>query len=291
MIESEAIHLSGVNIQWHPAFYAGLEIEFRRFHVEYEKEHQLTRGPLSIDLLIIKKLRDDVIDNEIGNSFRRYNIVEYKSPRDGLTIDDFYKVQGYACLYKAGGDVVNALPADEITVTYCRDTYPREMIRLLEVSGNEICEVFPGVYHVTGRCAFDTQIVVTSQLSKNGSHTPLRILTENAGEDDVRAFLLEAGRYTEPGDRARADAVLQAAASANMNVFNEIYSKGDTDMCQALREIMKDDIDREVRLGEARGEARGEVKGRAEERETAVNRLMQSTGWSEHEARAALGYL
>ena len=61
-------------IQWHPGFCAGMELEFKRFHVDIEREHKLTRAPLSIDLLIIRKLTDQVIDNELGNIFRRHNI-------------------------------------------------------------------------------------------------------------------------------------------------------------------------------------------------------------------------
>ncbi len=35
-----------------------------------------------MDLLIIKKLADVRIENEIGRIFKRYNVVEYKSPQD-----------------------------------------------------------------------------------------------------------------------------------------------------------------------------------------------------------------
>ena len=46
-------------IQWHPGFYAGMELEFSAYRVTMQQEFQLTRGPLSIDLLIIKKLTDE----------------------------------------------------------------------------------------------------------------------------------------------------------------------------------------------------------------------------------------
>ena len=42
------------NIQWHPGFYAGMELDLRGNALEFEKEFQLTKGPLSIDLLIIR---------------------------------------------------------------------------------------------------------------------------------------------------------------------------------------------------------------------------------------------
>ena len=89
-------------IQWHPGFYAATEIEMRqnRKDLEFHREYNLSKKPLQIDLLIIEKLNDVQIQNEIGRLFRKYNIVEYKSPEDSLNIDDFFKTVGYAYLYK-----------------------------------------------------------------------------------------------------------------------------------------------------------------------------------------------
>jgi hypothetical protein len=55
---------------------------------------------------------------------------------------------------------------------------------------------------------FDTQIVVTGQLSKD-SHSSLRVLSKNAQEEDVKKFLLESEHLVEPGDMHNVDAVLQ----------------------------------------------------------------------------------
>ena len=48
---------------------------------------------------------------------RTYNVIEYKSPEDALTIDDFYKTVGYACFYKGYGGHVNAVPINELTIS------------------------------------------------------------------------------------------------------------------------------------------------------------------------------
>lgn len=80
-----------------------------------------------MELLIIKKLANVQIENEIGRIFKRYNVVEYKSPEDGLSIDDYYKTVGYACLYKGLGDMVNQIPVEELTVSIFRENYPREL--------------------------------------------------------------------------------------------------------------------------------------------------------------------
>ncbi len=44
-------------LQWHPAFYAGIQIELAEdaHHLSFENEHQLGTKPKEIDVLIIKK--------------------------------------------------------------------------------------------------------------------------------------------------------------------------------------------------------------------------------------------
>ena len=78
-------------LQWHPAFYAGLQIELAedRANLIFENEHQLSTRPMEIDILIIKKERDVPVRKNIGQIFRKYNIIEYKSPSDYLNVDDF----------------------------------------------------------------------------------------------------------------------------------------------------------------------------------------------------------
>ena len=85
-------------LQWHPAFYADLQIELEavKDNLICENEHQLGTKPMAIDVLIIKKQLEFPIRKNIGRIFRRYNVIEYKSPEDYIGIDDFYKVFAYA---------------------------------------------------------------------------------------------------------------------------------------------------------------------------------------------------
>ena len=87
----------GKLLQWHPAFYADLQIEFREEteKLKFEREYLLSSKPMAIDVLIIKKKDAEPIHKNIGKIFRKYNIIEYKSPSDSLSVDDFYKVYGY----------------------------------------------------------------------------------------------------------------------------------------------------------------------------------------------------
>ena len=55
-------------LQWHPAFYAATELELRENYddLEFESEHNLSKAPLQMDLLIIKKRRDVELKNGAG---------------------------------------------------------------------------------------------------------------------------------------------------------------------------------------------------------------------------------
>ena len=256
----------GSPIQWHPGFYSAFEREFRRNRKDliFDREVQLTSGPLSMDLLVIKLLGSISPENEIGGIFRRYNIVEFKSPGDSLSIDDFYKTVAYACLYKCSGQRINEIPAEEVTVTLVRSEWPRELVHALEGAGMTITERFPGIYYLeagTGSLLFPTQLVVTSRLDR-AAHSSLRVLTRNAEEADVRQFLEEALRETEQGDKAIVDSILQVSVSANMALYEKI--RRDDSMCQAMRELMKDEIARDVARGRSEGMQQGMQKRASE---------------------------
>jgi hypothetical protein len=231
--------------QWHPAFCGAAELEFRanKQDLEFQREYNLSKEPLRVDLLIIKKLKNVRLENEIGHIFRTYNIIEYKSPEDGLTIDDFGKVLGYVSLYKSLGKTVDEIPFDELTATMIRDTCPKELLTKLKEMGMHVEQQFPGIYYVTGPLLFPVQLVVGSQLSPE-QHSTLRILSNHAKEADVAAFLTGTRQFREPGDKNNADAVLQVSIAANHTLFDTI--RRESAMCEALRELMKDEIDQEV---------------------------------------------
>ena len=265
--------LETVNIQWHPGFYGAAELEFlsNKGDLEFQREFNLSKEPLRMDLLIIKKLSDIRIKNEIGHIFRRFNVVEYKNPDDALSIDDYYKTVGYACLYKGLGETVDQIPADELTISIFRESYPREMFEAMKNLGLEIKERYPGIYYISGKQAlFDTQIVVTKQLDRE-AHRTLRVLSKHVKEEDVRAFVEEAAQISEPGDRNNVDAVLQVSVSANKEIY-ETIRRCDKVMCEALRELMKEDLEKR-------------------EQETllkAISNLMETMKCSAEQAMAAL---
>ena len=236
--------LEAVNIQWHPGFYGAAELEFisNKGDLEFQREFNLSKEPIRMDLLIIKKLSNIRIKNEIGHIFRKFNVVEYKSHDDALSIDDYYKTVGYACLYKGLGETVDQIPANELTISIFRESYPREMFEAMKNLGLEIKERYPGIYYISGKQAlFDTQVVVTKQLDGE-MHRTLRVLSKHVKEEDIRRFVEEAIQMSEPGDRNNVDAVLQVSVSANKEIY-ETIRRCDKVMCEALRELMKEDFE------------------------------------------------
>ena len=196
-------------IQWHPAFAAAMGLEFKSDYeyVRIEQEHNLSKESLRIDLLVLKVNNTErKFSNEIGHIMKTYNIIEYKSPKDGAVID----------------------------------------------------QKFPGIYYITGNTLFPVQMVVVKELDKQ-THSSLRVLMDKADREDVETFLQNSVKTNEPWEREDIDAVLQASVSANKELYEAI--RRDSGMCQALRELMKDEIEDAEKRAEKRGERRGERRG------------------------------
>ena len=242
-------------LQWHPAFYAGIQIEFEEEaeNLIFENEHQLGTKPFGIDVLIIKKESEQRIRKNIGRIFRKYNIMEYKSPKDYLSIDDFYKVYAYACFYKSDVELVNTIPIDELTISLVSKKKPVKLIKhLQEERGYEIVQSDVGIYHVI-EDVIPIQIIVTSELSRE-ENLWLRNLTDQLDDmEDARRLLDE---YQEHEKNALYESALDIIMRVNQEMFQEV--KGT--MCNALRELMRDEIEemRKEVLKEGRAEGREE---------------------------------
>ncbi|MCI9486719.1 MAG: hypothetical protein HFI64_07035 [Lachnospiraceae bacterium] len=185
-------------IRWHPGFCGAAEIEFlsNKRDLEFLQEYHLSREPVRMDLLVIKRLTDVPVENEIGH-----------------------------------------------LISFFREGYPRELFKKLQSMGLEVRRCYPGIYYICGKqMLFDTQVVVTGQLNPE-IHCALRILSRRARINEAKTFIERAARLTEPGDRNNADAVLQVSVSANPELYRAIR-RGDDKMCDALRELMKDDFEK-----------------------------------------------
>lgn len=274
-------NLEETAIRWHPAFYGAAELELRenKEELEFHQEYNLSKEPLRVDLLVVRKLANVQVKNEIGHIFRQYNIIEYKSPGDGLSIDTFYKTVGYACFYKGLGKTEDAIPIQEMSISFFREAYPGKLFTKLESLGMEIKNPYPGIYYIRQWQAMpDIQIVVTGVVDPE-KHPALRVLSRNVKEEDARAFVQEASKLTEPEDRNNVDAVLDASVAANRELY-ETIRRDDPFMCEALRELMKDEI--------AEREQKADEKARQENSIELIRNLMETMKMTAEQAMEAL---
>ena len=257
-------------IQWHPGFVTGIDLDLNKYRngVALEREHGLNTKPLLIDVLIRKKDGVKIEDNEIGKIFRRYNIVEYKSPDDHMDIDTYYKVNGYACLFKSYGERVDDIKDEEVTISLFRYAKPRRLFRYFIQKGMVISNPYPGIYYVEGKTLFPVQIVVTKELDID-KHIWLVALLGKLTKQQVKKILDKASQLTGEREKRLADSVLQVCVAANRTIVEKL--KEENRMCQALAEIMEP----EIRQWKAESMAEGRAEARSEDISIAVNMLRE----------------
>ncbi len=222
--------------QWHPAFCSTMELELMENEkgLAYDPEYYLSREPLRIDLLIIKKKPEEVIKNEIGSFFLGHNIVEYKSPDDSMNIDTFYKVLSYACLYKADTGAVDEILDTDITVSLIREQKPMKLLGQLERK-YRVKQERKGIYRIYDMI-FPMQVIVTKELEES-RHVWLKSLTRSMNIAQAERLLDSYDRLEGEEERAKAGVVVNLVSDINNEIFEKIVSGGDR-MSEALKRMI-----------------------------------------------------
>ncbi len=222
--------------QWHPAFCSTIELELMENEkgLAYDPEYYLSREPLRIDLLIIKKKPEEVIKNEIGSFFLGHNIVEYKSPDDSMNIDTFYKVLSYACLYKADTGAVDEILDTDITVSLIREQKPMKLLGQLERK-YRVKQERKGIYRIYDMI-FPMQVIVTKELEES-RHVWLKSLTRSMNIAQAERLLDSYDRLEGEEERAKAGVVVNLVSDINNEIFEKIVSGGDR-MSEALKRMI-----------------------------------------------------
>lgn len=290
--------MKNTKIQWHPGFVAAINLEMAesRSLLRFHKEYNLNTKPLEIDLLITKEQNDFSVHNEIGKIFKGHNIVEFKDPRDHLDIDVFYKVQGYACLYKSYGETVDAIKEDDITITLIREARPKSLFRYFRKHDYEIASPCQGIYYINGKVLFPAQIIVSKEL-KPESHIWLKSLSGQLKKYDIQRLLNHIGNLKGKLERELADSVLEVAMKANLKIVKEMI--GDDNMSEELLEMImpiveprilkreKECIDRALEEGLEKGMEKGLKEGLKKGIQVAVD-VLHDLGHADFEIKRIL---
>lgn len=225
-------------LQWHPAFFAGIQVDLdaEKSELIYNNEYQLGTKPKQIDVIVLKKKDDYQIRKNIGRIFRKYNIIEYKSPSDYLCIDDFYNGYAYACLYKIDTITVDERKIRDITLTFATTKYPLKLMKHLEwVQYYQIHNVSPGIYYICGDI-IPIQIVVLSQLPLE-ENLWLRVLSNKLDDPEIIERMLQ--EYEQHKDNPLYSSIVEIVAQANQLLFR----KEGSIMSETLEAIINEKLD------------------------------------------------
>lgn len=271
-------------LQWHPGFYAVIQIELQdEKNLEFLIEYELSRKPMRIDTLIIKKTGSQPVQKNIGRMFRTYNLIEYKSPEDYLSINDFYKVYGYACFFQADTERVREIEMNEITITFVCNHFPREMIRCLkEERGVEIEKVSPGIYYLKNEF-IPIQIILSHELPP-AENRWLNNLRDDLQADEQTNLLLK--DYQEHKDSKIYQAAMDIIVRANEKAIEEAR-----DVCEALKELFADEIKEQVEAQvkeQVEAQVKEQVEAQVKEQVEAQVKEQVEAKMEEHDNRMAL---
>jgi hypothetical protein len=204
---------------WHPAFLEAIKQELGQYGdlLEYTPEYQLTKEPLRIDVVIVKKRKNVPINKNIAAIFRGHNLVEYKSPSDYLSLEDFYKVYAYACLYVTV-EPQTAETMGDLTITFVGSRYPRKLMEHLEqVRHCAIEKSSPGVYSIKGDLV-PMQIIDTRELPEE-ENLWLAKLDNRLDQTGARKIINELNRLDQTDHLG---AYIDVLYNANFAVMEEV---------------------------------------------------------------------
>ena len=242
-------------LQWHPAFNAALRIELEENldDLIFKEEYQLSKKPMQMDILVIKKNVHAAIKKNIGHIFRTHNIIEYKSPDDSLSINDFYKVYGYTCFYQSDTERILQIDPEEISITFVCGHYPRKMIQhLKDVRGMTIEKYGKGIYYLHGD-PFPMQIVITTQLSQELNYW-LQHLRNDINSNEIQDLI---ANYEPKKHSKNYQAVMDLIVRANWDTMKEAQEN----MCDALRELFADELEKSKKAAMEQGLEQGLEQG------------------------------
>ncbi len=148
-------------------------------------------------------------------------------------------------------DEMNEIKASSVTITMIRDAKPEKLLIDLVEEGYTIRSPYKGIYYIESKTNFATQIIVSKELTGQ-QYVWLKALTKKLDQERARLLVEQAQRRKDHRSRQLVDSVLAAIIRANKELFGRL--KEDAVMCEALRELMEDELNESKIFGEKIGE-------------------------------------
>ena len=209
---------------WHDAFFEALQLELHQYLevLEFDYEHQLSKQALIVDVLVIKKEHGIEIEKNIGKIFKTINLFEFKSEKDGLTVDDYNKVMGYAYFYAS----FTHAHISDITISFAVTVHPKKLLHYLEHDRKfKVTISDNGIYRIDGD-TFPVQILESKKLSAE-KNLFLKNLRSNLDKAEAQRTM---DAYKTIKEYDSKNAYIHRLVGANPTAFKELMKLSDAEM-------------------------------------------------------------
>lgn len=239
---------------WHLLFNYALEQILPAKIARIESEVALTTLPMRVDFIAILQAEDTSGFHPITQNFRSYNLIEFKSPQDYLTIDDFYKVMIYIRLYQHTRNTGDYW-LESSSVTFVCSGKPVSLFQNLEKLKFTIFRDTPvkGIYQITGEIC-PIQVVVLNEMTDLEVMYPFVPFITGKKRELLRPFV----RLMQEGMKRPENAALRNLIEYSLSNYlvkdyemKEVSSMIDNEATRRM-ELMKDIMEKIDRYEERR---------------------------------------
>ena len=233
-------------IDWHAGFVPAMKLELRENvnDLVFEEKHPVDNHGNEIDLLIIRNDANIMIKSKLGAIFERFNVLEYKSPEDSVDLGVFFKTLAYTSLYLREVHKYEEYGIKAFTMTIVSSNKPIKTMKLLERDGILCTKTeVKGIYYLSGKLPFKTQIIVTRELPKE--YVWLDLLTKEATEGMVKRLVDSTKKLGDPILKDYADDVANVFLSANDRYMRRLKEENPK-MCKAVDDLFAEEHRQEL---------------------------------------------
>ena len=140
-----------------------------------------------------------------------------------------------------------------LRITFVCNRYPREMVKhLKEVRGMRAEQHYKGIYYLKGD-AVPMQLLITHELTQEENYWLQNLRTNLKAGEEISSLITRYEPYRDSKDYAAVMDLITRANWKEMEVEEE--------MCDALRELFADELEREKEKARISGHAQGRAEG------------------------------
>ena len=174
---------------------------------------------------MLKKEPGRHLADDIGCFFLEHNVFEFKGYGDGISINDVFKIEGYALFYMTIDKKVNEVPLETVTISVLQYRFPREALKELEAKGCVVKERSEGIFEISGGpIIFPFQIIDAVILGREWD--VLKVLVPGATEEQVEKIQAEYEQAENELLKQHLADVLRTAYKSNESLFEKMKEDG-----------------------------------------------------------------